>query len=242
MTTTHPDLALLSHHKCATNWLRRICAELARADLITVEVKGGRNGPPAGPVEGHLRVRLDVNATRASTAWLDERPVPTVHFVRDPRDALVSNYWSWCKAHEDNLPPILDFRARAETMSVEDGMLALIPDFVMGRQLKSWPETLWAAARTIRYEDLLADFASTLRTMFAPAGLRIPDAAVAEVKAATAFKTITGRDSGQEDVSHHFRKGVAGDWRSYFTPRIEAAFLETWGWMGPRLGYWEHGR
>lgn len=235
------DLAILSHHKCATNWLRGICSRLARAGLIEVEVTGGRDGPAGGAAESRLRVRLDVNATAASTAWFGERPGPVVHFVRDPRDALVSNYWSWLKSHENNSAQILDFRARAETMGVEEGMLALIPDFPMGRQLSTWPEPLWAAARTVRYEDLLADFGPTLRSIFAPGGLAIPDRVAAEVQEATAFARITGRQSGQEDVSHHFRKGVAGDWRTYFTPRIAAAFEERWGWLGPRLGYSEGG-
>jgi hypothetical protein len=31
------------------------------------------------------------------------------------------------------------------------------------------------------------------------------------------FERIAGRDRGTEDVKSHFRKGVAGGWRDYFT-------------------------
>jgi len=33
-----------------------------------------------------------------------------------------------------------------------------------------------------------------------------------------------GRKPGQEDLNSHFRKGIAGDWRDQFTPRIKAIF------------------
>jgi lipopolysaccharide transport system ATP-binding protein len=41
----------------------------------------------------------------------------------------------------------------------------------------------------------------------------------------TRFERLSGgRQPGQEDPAAHFRKGIAGDWRNYFTPRIKDAF------------------
>jgi hypothetical protein len=46
-----------------------------------------------------------------------------------------------------------------------------------------------------------------------------------------------GRRPGQENQTHHYRKGIAGDWRNYFTPRITAAFKEGYGDLLIQLGY-----
>jgi lipopolysaccharide transport system ATP-binding protein len=46
-----------------------------------------------------------------------------------------------------------------------------------------------------------------------------------------------GRTRGQEDVRHHYRKGVAGDWRNYFTSRVTAEFKARYGDLLIRLGY-----
>ena len=46
-----------------------------------------------------------------------------------------------------------------------------------------------------------------------------------------------GRRPGQEDPHHHYRKGVAGDWKHYFTPQVKAAYKEAFGKALIELGY-----
>jgi hypothetical protein len=48
-----------------------------------------------------------------------------------------------------------------------------------------------------------------------------------------------GRAKGSEDVSSHYRKGVAGDWMSHFTAEHADYFLRTFGDLLIDLGY-EH--
>ncbi|MBK8050880.1 MAG: sulfotransferase domain-containing protein [Anaerolineales bacterium] len=47
----------------------------------------------------------------------------------------------------------------------------------------------------------------------------------------------SGRQAGEEDVHHHYRKGVVGDWRNYFTPQVTAAFRARYGALLIQLGY-----
>jgi hypothetical protein len=232
------DLAILSHHKCATNWLRAICRELVKRKLALVDIAPDSTLGKAAVPSGGISIILDVNASYAPKSKVDPSKQPNVHFVRDPRDAFVSNYWSWLKSHENNNETILKFREKAANLSVEEGLLVLVNTFPMSAQLDTWPDLMWDQVHTVKYEALLDDFEGTLKVMMACGGLILSDQYASEIREITDFKKITGRNAGQEDVEHHFRKGVAGDWENYFTPRVRDAFFAKHGWLGERLGYW----
>jgi hypothetical protein len=234
------DLAILNHHKCASNWMRAICRELEVAGLIAHVVvgAGSRKAPEGEPPASARRVVLDVNAYFAPGRSGHFKAKGLVHFVRDPRDALVSNYWSWLKSHQNNTDTILGFRERAATLSVEEGLIELIDAFPMGQQLRTWNDAVFAAVKRVRYEDMLENFDVALADMFALGGVELTPDIVEGVKAATSFEKITGRKPGDENVNHHFRKGVAGDWENYFTPAVSRKFYDSYGWLGERLGYW----
>lgn len=233
------DLILLSHHKCATNWLRSICKVLVDERIIAVDVVGGKkDGPENTLSDSARRVLLNVNANLRAGGDLLGDVSKNIHFVRDPRDAFVSNYFSWRYSHQKTNPILVDFRERAETMSVEDGMLYLIELFPMGKQLASWTDEMWGRVTQVRYESLLADFGPTFRRIFEPAGAPLTDEIIAMTHDATTFKKLSGRKDGSEDKSSHFRKGEPGDWQNYFTDKLSAAFFSKHGWLGERLGYW----
>jgi hypothetical protein len=93
---------------------------------------------------------------------------------------------------------------------------------------------LHVASRGLRVlEGVLGDRVSV------PVGLRrLPTERLLGIIWEREFRTMTnGRTRGEEDASHHYRKGVAGDWRSHFTARHEAYFLAHYGDLLARLGY-----
>jgi hypothetical protein len=51
------------------------------------------------------------------------------------------------------------------------------------------------------------------------------------------FETRTGRRRGVEDPSQHLRKGIAGDWRNFFTERIRSVFKARYADLLVRTGY-----
>ena len=89
----------------------------------------------------------------------------------------------------------------------------------------------------LRYEDLLADFESSFSNALDYAGLQVPESDIARMKAEYSFQSMTNRKSGEEDTSHHYRKGVAGDWENYFDEEISAAFNRVYGDVCTALGY-----
>lgn len=52
-------------------------------------------------------------------------------------------------------------------------------------------------------------------------------------------KSTKSRQRGQEDSSSFFRKGIAGDWKNYFTERDKQIFKEEAGDLLVNLGYEE---
>ena len=232
------ELTILSHHKCATNWLRGICQHLVDEKIINVEIKGGRQSKVnADTIIAAKNVFLDVNATKHAASLMRPEKNRNIHFVRDPRDALVSNYFSWIYSHTNNDETILKFREAAPNMSVEDGMILLLDDFPMGKQLETWTDNMWDNTTIIKYENMLSNFDETFPMMFEAISLPLDEALVARIKEATSFQKMSGRPSGQEDKTKHFRKGKAGDSQEYFTERLNGAFMEKYNWIGDKLGY-----
>jgi hypothetical protein len=59
------------------------------------------------------------------------------------------------------------------------------------------------------------------------------------VDSASFEKLSRGRERGEEDPSSFYRKGVAGDWKKYFTEEDRRVFKEEAGELLIRLGYEE---
>lgn len=92
----------------------------------------------------------------------------------------------------------------------------------------------------VKYEDLLEApaplFEDMVRFLGADADGRIIEACVNQN---TFEKSSGNRVRGEEDPSSFFRKGIAGDWKNYFTERDKDIFKEEAGDLLIRLGYEE---
>ena len=66
---------------------------------------------------------------------------------------------------------------------------------------------------------------------------RAHPAAAQAVSSASFEKLSKGRERGQEDVTSFYRKGIAGDWKNYFTERDKEIYKEEAGELLIRLGY-----
>lgn len=144
--------------------------------------------------------------------------------LRDPRDTLVSAYFSFRDTHKAS-PMIQPLREQLTRRGFEDGMVYLMGVF-MPRVFaihESWRDEPY-----IRYEDLLdADF-RILRRTFRRIGLAVDDEQLKSAVRANRFRRRTGRERGDE-AREHLRKGVAGDWRNHFTDRIATEYAARFG-------------
>lgn len=120
--------AYYSHHKCATGWtnsiLRELCFYLGlRHRTAHGPQQYGDHGNLRSWVEAH-----DVEFLAYTNAEIDEvKALPShcgFHVVRDPRDVLVSGYFSHKNSHPtDHWPELEAHRETLQSVSKEEGLL-----------------------------------------------------------------------------------------------------------------------
>jgi hypothetical protein len=283
--------AFFGHHRAATTWIRTILHDAATAlNLSVCTVHNEMNWAGYASVGDKVRAeRPDLlvltNARRGDVETLPE--LRGFHVVRDPRDIVVSGYFSHRYSHPESFGGVVwqelgPHRQALAEMDHDGGMLAEIEfsagflqplaDWEYGQQpgvielrmedLISDPVTQWTAVLT--HLDLLsppgsgaerlARAAATwnlARRRKAPRSLalarrvlpavplnRLPRAYVEQTLDRFSFARLTsGRQRGEEDPTHHYRRGVPGDWRNHLTEAHLAEFRGRYGALVERLGY-----
>ncbi len=170
--------------------------------------------------------------------------VRVIALVRDMRDVTVSAAHWYVKTHNQesrrvqraHLKGIVDF---GDVHSVVDWLIKTGHNLFwwQGYQLaENVPHTL------MRYEDMHAQPAATIRHTLEAAKVAFPPGRVDQIVRDWGFRRLSGgRDRGDERVRHHYRKGVVGDWRNYATAAKWRAFYRRFrGHMEP-FGYGEDG-
>ena len=169
-----PAYAFYGHHKCATMWLNALCGAVC-----------GRLGLRFGAVydEGGFDSDLAAWTAREGVHFLgygnadlaycrDLPPHRGFHIVRDPRDIVVSAYFSHLKSHSTGAwPELLPHRERLQSLSPEEGLLEEIRFRERSfRHLADWdynqPHVL-----EVRFEDITTGSYETLLAIFEHLGL-----------------------------------------------------------------------
>lgn len=161
-----------------------------------------------------LKGHADPPATAAEAAL-----ARFVTILRDPRDVLVSA--SFYRAH---LPVKqgglgVAFRALSPAQRIE--RLLLDPNPTLLDELERWQRTPYAIR--LRYEALHAQPVAVLAELAAQLDLSVNRRQVKAVVARHEFARVTGRAPGLE-ADAAARKGIVGDWRTYFTAETAACF------------------
>jgi hypothetical protein len=160
--------------------------------------------------------------------------------LRDPRDIVVSSYFSLRDSHA----PIGDIpvvRQALREKPERDGLLHVISYLAkkgLFRTLRSWAAAPGADTfRLFRYEDLTGERqADEVGRLMHHCGIFIPPDELAALLSRYSFSNMrTDRPAGPS--SGHYRKGKAGDWRNYFDDEIYQAFVAATGDLVELLGY-----
>ena len=232
-----------SHHKCGTIWVASIIGQVAAAaGLVTARHDNDQrfDGDILAWRENHP---FDFWCyTNADYTFVRGVHVEGFHVVRDPRDVVVSGYFSHLYSHPDHgWPRLRHYRRYLSTLPEEEGILREM-EFsapVMADML-GWNEHP-PSIRLIRFEDLIARPAGLFCELFAGLGLipdRIGEWTVREIVERHSFERLSGgRRTGHEDLRHHYRRGMPGDWRNHFTPRHTEYFQRLYNPLLLRLGY-----
>ncbi len=237
-----PFVAYYGHHKCGTEWISGIIQAVSSKAGLRVARHSNIAGFGGDIVSLHAAAPFDVWCfTNARYPIVQALEVRGFHVMRDPRDIVVSGYFSHRNSHPlDGWPALTVHRDRLRSISKIDGLLVemdfLRPIFEMMRQWEPLP-----LVREVRFEELIRNPVETFDAIFTHlqiVPMRIDEAALREIVDCQSFARMSGgRTPGEENAGHHFRKGVPGDWRNHFTPAHIEYFKERYNPLLLKLGY-----
>ncbi len=173
---------------------------------------------------------------------LQKPPQHRAFFImRDPRDLVVSWYFSSRYSHAV-IGILVDVRPKLESMSVSDGLLYSI-DFCAERifpAMASWVEEAVndRSVLVLKFEDLTQpNNFHTMKNLFQHCDINIPTDVIQALLADYSFEKMAGRQRGKENIKSHYRKGVAGDWKNYFSDKHLSYYESVVGDLNSVLGY-----
>lgn len=158
-----------------------------------------------------------------------------VLLVRDPRDALVSEYYSYggkCISHRlpnKNKEEFLDLFSTSSELEIDEYVLRLARNHL--NKLISYKSFLDFDHVLLRkYEDIFFDKKTFLKDIFSHFGIKISPLIIEQIAAKHDIRPI------QEDPTKHIRKGTPGDHRTKLQPdtisKLNEIFYDTCCWYG----------
>ncbi|MEM7591012.1 MAG: tetratricopeptide repeat protein [Cyanobacteria bacterium P01_A01_bin.83] len=195
------------------------------------------NAPPPGTIETHLYIDYPTYLSIPKPASYQ-----TFFVLRDPRDAVVSWYFSARYSHV--LTSIIsELRRDLAEMDFDGGLKYIIDrlqEFGYFEAQRSWKlaEGEQQNIAIFRYEDLVDSNSAFLRKLFSHLSIEIPEAEFIDLCDRNKFEAITkGRVQGEENINSHYRKGISGDWKNHFDNSTLDYFYQVTGNLTEILGY-----
>ena len=194
---------------------------------------------PSGTVATHLYIDYSTYAKIPKPARFK-----TFFIMRDPRDAVVSWYFSAKHSHTP-VNPMPQLRQDLENLNLTQGLQYIIDrlvEFGSFDAQRSWRLAAEAAQDSpvalFRYEDLVTDSRAFLTRLFTYLDITMPQEKIGSLSERISFEKLSGgRKQGQEDVQNHYRKGIAGDWKNYFDEVVLRYFKDKTNDLVSVLGY-----
>ncbi|MBX7268101.1 sulfotransferase domain-containing protein [Micromonospora sp. Llam7] len=160
--------------------------------------------------------------------------------IRDPRDIVVSSYFSLRNSHAP-MGDIPQARKILQEKSMKEGMLYAITRLSERNLFKSLRS--WAVAkpsekfRLFRYEALTGEQQlDEVDRLMRHCGIAVPLPELADLLDRYSFSKMR-KDQETSGRISHYRKGKAGDWRNHFDDEIYEAFTAATGNLVEILGY-----
>lgn len=160
-----------------------------------------------------------------------------VQLVRDGRDVATSGVFDWLGRDAVGTPRH-DFFVRQTGGPLE----RFFDDQSLTRWATHWAETVApqlfpGETLEVRYETMLADHPRQLQRLFDFLGVAADSELAVQIAQATTFESLHGRPAGDHQPTAKARRGIAGDWKNWFTRADGRLFHELAGAALIRLGY-----
>lgn len=160
----------------------------------------------------------------------------SVLLVRDPRDALVSQYFSFGGKHvshsvpEKNVEKFVASTQASAALDIDAYAIQFAPQY--HAKLQAYLTHLdFNNVLLRRYEDIYFDKQKFLGEIFKHFGIEVPEAIIAKVAAANDVRPAT------EEVGKHIRKGAPGDHREKLKSETIEKLDDLFREIGKRYGY-----
>jgi hypothetical protein len=233
------------HHKSASQWISAILYDIAeQKKLTTIKVTNNQEFINSSNVINKSQVLIFSNAEYSLVKTLLKNYVG-FHIIRDPRDIIVSAYYSHKYSHPTtNWPELVSQRNYLNKTTVEDGIISEIV-FLKTAILKIYN---WnyddSQIITLKMEDLIKEpdlhFSSIYKFISDKNDKELPfslEEFLSTIKKYSFSSLSNGRKAGEEDVQHHFRKGTPGDWKTHFTDKVHDKFNMVFPDILSKLNY-----
>ena len=232
---TLPTLIHVTHWKSGSQWIHEILRACFLDQIVPPTIENGQflNEPI---IAGGVYPTVYITKDEFSQAALPKKWHRFV-VIRDLRDTLVSGYFSIKNSHPP-VGPIPQWRQELSSMSQEEGLLWVFENWLPA---SATIQASWVKANEpfIKYEDLLVNDVDILtKIIIDDAHYPISKVKLEQIITAHRFESMSGgRQRGEEDLNAHERKGIAGDWRNYFSPKLNKLFMEHYGNLLVKLQY-----
>lgn len=174
-----------------------------------------------------------------------------IHIIRDGRDqaiSLVHHRWNRAeklKISVEEKDKLKRYRENPQAFGKEGESIFGGP--LLKETAAMWSRTVSEARAEGRqdperyaevlYEDLLSNPVEEMRRLLAFLGADASEGVAAQCVRQNTFERVAGRESGEEDSTSFYRKGVAGDWRRIFTPADREVYRSEASEVLAELGY-----
>ncbi len=217
-----------THYKAGSQWIHRILNRCCAERIVKPEVFG-RHLTDCPIQAGRIYPTVYLPRTTIDRMTL---PKNTRSFtvVRDPRDTMVSLYFSFKVSHplDGSVDP--ELRRRLQGLSPEAGFLEILQAPVMQEIMDI--HLSWRASEVplLHYEDLIhRDVELLLPILTEHCLLNIAPEVIRAAIEESRFEQVAGRRPGVSDLHSHFRQGLPGDWKRHFSTTVAETFHQKYG-------------
>lgn len=249
------------HHKCASSYIVDIMLQLRKETSATIRF----NPEKYTEKVSNANIVIFQNSTIDSLNFIQKK-FRGLHLIRDPRDIVVSAYFSHLKTHEEQ-SWLIDHRKKLQKIPKDEGLFEVM-DF-MADQMKAFnnwnyydnrifelkfetmiekPEVLIEGLKFLGFKDNSSQILLIVKNLlkkFNNRGIPMPKIKIGvqeqrliKIIDKHSFKSkAKGRDSGKSDSSSHYRKGISGDWKNHFNEDHIRYIKDKYGDVLIKMGY-----
>ncbi|MBW1699175.1 MAG: sulfotransferase domain-containing protein [Deltaproteobacteria bacterium] len=207
--------------RCGTHWLKSMFRFLLGANGFN-EVIAASSITGQRIIDQHIFTKMlprqytidHFQLTPELRNYINQDKIKAVFLYRDPRDIQVSNAYYWNKEFSFNLNAVVQ----------------------RTKQILEWKKL--NNVYLLRYEDLVNDMVGSLDNLQKFLKIATPRSTLKKIAEVNSFRYLSvGRSPGESDNTHHYRKGIVGDWKNHYTEEHKEAVKATCGRKLIEIGY-----